>query len=105
MVGHDHRCSNRRKDPTMSRIDPAHLTDLDDVLSEVRSWTGIDDRGGGTFYLYRRPFLHFHAGRDRRRADVRGPEGWIEIELPEPVPAAARRRFVAVLRAEYANRG
>ena len=92
------------KDPAVSRIDPARLADLDDVLREVRSWNGIEDRGGGTFYLYRKPFLHFHAGRDHRRADVRGPEGWIQVELPEPAPAAARRRLVAVLRAEYADR-
>jgi hypothetical protein len=89
----------------LSRVDPARLSDLEDVLGEVRSWTGVDDRGGGTFYVHRKPFLHFHAGRDSRRADVRRADGWDQIGLPEPITAAARRRLVAVLRAEYADRG
>ena len=88
----------------MSRVDPARLADLEEVLGEVRSWGGIDDRGGGTMYLHRRPFLHFHAGRDSRRADVKRAEGWIEIDLPEPAPAALRKRLLKVLRDEYADR-
>lgn len=88
----------------MSRIDPARLRDLEPVLAEVRSWTGVDDRGGGTFYLHRKPFLHFHAGHDTRRADVRRADGWVEIDLPEPAPARTRQHFLAVLRAERASR-
>jgi hypothetical protein len=88
----------------LSRVDPARLGDVEDVLGEVRSWIGVDDRGGGTFYLHRKPFLHFHAGRDGRRADVRRAEGWVQIELPEPVSVAAKRRLLAVLRSEYADR-
>ncbi len=88
----------------MSRVDPARLGDLTDVLGEVRSWNGVDDRGGGTFYLRGKPFLHFHAGRDSRRADVRRPEGWVQIDLPEPAPARTRRRLLTVLRTEYADR-
>jgi hypothetical protein len=89
----------------MSRIDPSRLADLDDVLGEVRSWAGVDDRGGGTFYLRRKPFLHFHAGRHSRRADVRGADGWIEIDLPEPMPEGTREYLLSVLRAERSYRG
>lgn len=88
----------------MSRIEPSRLADLEDVLGEVRSWPGVDDRGGGTFYLRRKPFLHFHAGPDSRRADVRRTEGWVEIPLPEAAPDVVRRRLLAVLRAEHACR-
>ena len=88
----------------MSRTDPARLADLDEVLAEVRSWEGVDDRGGGTMYLRRQPFLHFHVGKGSRRADVRGVDGWIEVDLPEPSSATARRRLLAVLRTEYAGR-
>jgi hypothetical protein len=88
----------------MTRVDASRLADLDDVLGEVRSWAGVEDRGGGTFYLHRKPFLHFHAGRQGRRADVRAAEGWLEIDLPEPLPDAARAQLLAVLKAERASR-
>jgi hypothetical protein len=80
------------------------LNDLADVLAEVRAWDDVEDRGGGTFYLRHRPFLHFHAGRDCRRADVRGANGWVKIDLPEPATAKDRRRLLAALRAEHADR-
>jgi hypothetical protein len=88
----------------VSRTDPSRLADLEDVLAEVKTWAGVDDRGGGTFYLNRKPFLHFHAGRHSRRADVRGADGWIQIDLPEPLPDGMRDHLLSVLRAERANR-
>lgn len=88
----------------MSRIDPTRLVDVADVLAEVRGWDDVEDRGGGTFYLHHRPFLHFHVGRDNRRADVRRADGWVQIDLPEPASVEDRRRLLAVLRAEHADR-
>lgn len=74
------------------------------MLAEVRSWPGVEERSFGTFYVRRRPYLHFHVGRDSRRADVRQSSGWLQIELPEPLPDRARRRFESALRAEYEKR-
>jgi hypothetical protein len=88
----------------VSRIDPARLLDVADVLAEVRGWDDVEDRGGGTFYLHHKPFLYFHAGRHSRRADVRRANGWMQIDLPEPASMVARRRLLAVLRAEHADR-
>jgi hypothetical protein len=92
------------KENDVSRVEPDRLADLEDVLGEVRSWNGVDDRGGGTFYVQRRPFLHFHAGRNGRRADVRRNDGWVEIPLAEPADARLKRELLAVLRAEHAGR-
>jgi hypothetical protein len=82
----------------------ARLADLEEVLSQVRRWEGVDDRGGGTFYLRRKPYLHFHVGRDSRRADVRGIEDWIQIDLPEPASTDVKHRLLMVLRPEYEDR-
>lgn len=88
----------------MSRVDPARLDDLADVLGQVRTWEGVEDRGGGTFYVKRKPFLHFHAGRDSRRADVRQLDGWVEVDLPEPLPTGVKRKFLTLLREEFEGR-
>jgi hypothetical protein len=82
----------------------ARLADLEDVLRQIRLWEGVDDRGGGTFYLRRKPYLHFHASRDSRRADIRSLEGWIQVDLPEPVSPELKYRFLTLLRAEYEGR-
>ena len=88
----------------MSRIDTARLDDLEDVFTVVRTWEGVEDRGGGTFYLRRMPYFHFHVGRDSRRADVRRAAGWVEFDLPEPLAAARKRQFLKLLRNEYEDR-
>jgi hypothetical protein len=97
-------CPSEGKGGQLSRIDTARLGDLEDVLAEVRSWEGVEDRGGGTFYLRRKPYFHFHVGRDSRRADVRRFEGWVEFDLPEPLPSATKKMFLALLRDEHADR-
>jgi hypothetical protein len=88
----------------VSRVEPARLADLEDVLGEVRSWSRVQDRGGGTLYVGRKPLLHFHLSHQGRRADVRGADGWLRIELPEPAPAPLKRRLLRVVRAAYAGR-
>jgi hypothetical protein len=102
------RARRRLVDGTAARylrsIDPGRLRDLDDVLQEVGGWDAVEDRGGGTFYLRRKPFLHFHAGHDTRRADVRSADGWVQVDLPEPSTAAVRRQLLTVLREEYVLR-
>jgi hypothetical protein len=92
------------KEMDVSRVEPARLADLQDILAEVRSWDGVEDRGGGTYYVRRKPFLHFHVSRDQRRADVRGEDDWVQIELPEPASAHTKDQLLAVLRTEYAGR-
>jgi hypothetical protein len=91
--------------PDLTRIDMGRLDDLEDVLNTVRSWDGVEEKGAGTFYLKRKPYLHFHVGRDSRRADIRCLRGWVQVDLPEPVSPATKRRFLALLRDEYEDRG
>jgi hypothetical protein len=84
---------------------PELLDDLADLLAEVRSWDGVVEKSPGVFYLRRQPFLHFHlfAGV-RRRADVKGPSGWVQVELPRPASQAGRRALLRELRAVHGKR-
>ena len=88
----------------VARIDPARLDDIHAVLDRIRGWPGVEERATATFYLNRRPFLHFHAGADSRRADVKGADGWTQVDLPEPCPASVAGRLRRILEEEYRRR-
>ena len=86
----------------MAHCPPELLEDLADVLAEVRGWAGVVEKHRGVFYLRRQPFLHFHlVGGERRRADVKGSAGWLQLDLPRPASATMRRAFLRALRARY----
>jgi len=84
---------------------PEQLDDLADVLAEVRAWPGIVEKKAGIFYARRQPFLHFHlVDGERRRADVKGQAGWVQLDLPRPASATRRRAFLRELRNRYDER-
>ena len=78
------------------------VDDLGDLLTEVRGWTGVIEKKPLVFYVGREPFLHFHRVEGaRRRADVKGRDGWKQIDLPEPLGKTTRRALLRELRARY----
>jgi len=86
----------------MAHCPPALLDDIAEVVAAGRAWAGVVEKKPAVFYLRRQPFLHFHLfDGARRRADVKGPAGWIEIDLPRPLSATRRRRFLRELRLRY----
>ena len=86
----------------MAHCPPELLRDVADVFAEVRAWAGIVEKKPAVFYLRRQPFLHFHLVEGaRRRADVKGRDGWIQIDLPRPLSPAKRRGFLRELRMRY----
>jgi hypothetical protein len=81
---------------------PELLDDLADIFAEVRTWPGVVEKTRGVFYLRRAPFLHFHrTAEGGRRADVKDTTGWVSLDLPRPLSATRRRRFLRVLRAVH----
>ena len=81
------------------------LDDLTDVLAEVRTWVGVAEKSPGVFYLRREPFLHFHLLKgERRRGDVKGRNGWAQLDLPRPISAGRRRMLLRELRMRYGER-
>ncbi|HEV8441304.1 MAG TPA: hypothetical protein VGT40_24710 [Methylomirabilota bacterium] len=89
----------------MGHCPPELLDDIADLLAEVRAWGGVVEKTAGVFYVRRQPFLHFHLveGR-RRRADIKGCAGWVQVDLPRPVTPAKRRALLRELRARYGER-
>ncbi|HXJ81070.1 MAG TPA: hypothetical protein VMS64_20625 [Candidatus Methylomirabilis sp.] len=89
----------------MPHCPPELLDDLADVLAEVRAWPGIVEKKAGIFYMRRQPFLHFHlVDGGRRRADVKGRGGWVQVDLPRPASATGRRALLRELRLHYRER-
>lgn len=83
----------------MAHCPPELLDDLTGVLAEVRLWAGVIEKKPGVFYVRNRPFLHFHlVDGGRRRADVKGRAGWVQLDLPKPAPVTKRRQFLRELR-------
>jgi hypothetical protein len=89
----------------MAHCPPELLDDLDDVLAELRTLPHVVEKTRGVFYLRREPFLHFHllAG-ERRRADVKGLADWVQLDMPRPATATARRALLRELRRQHAAR-
>ena len=82
------------------------LDDLTDLLDEVRSWAGVIEKKPGVFYVRREPFLHFHLVEGgRRRADVKGRAGWVQLDLPRPASTARRTALRRELRIRYGEKG
>ena len=86
----------------MPHCPPALLDDLAGVLAEVRAWPGIVEKSPGVLYARRQPFLHFHLFEgSRRRADVKGRDGWTSLDVTRPISAAKRLALRRLLRARY----
>jgi hypothetical protein len=84
---------------------PELLDDLADLFANVRTWAGVIEKRPGVFYVRNQPFLHFHllAG-GRRRADVKGPTNWVQLDLPRPVTATRRGALIRELRIRYVEK-
>lgn len=81
---------------------PELLDDLLEVLAEVRTWSRVVEQQPGIFYVGRDPFRHFHLlANGQRRADIKGGNGWAQLDLPRPAAAARRRALLRVLRARH----
>lgn len=89
----------------MGFCSPALLDDLGDLFAEVRAWEGVVERKPFVFYLGSQPFLHFHARHDGgRRADVKGREDWVQVDIPRPASAARLAALRRALRQCYAEK-
>ena len=89
----------------MAYCPPELLDDLADLLAEVRTWAWVIERKPNVFYVRRQPFLHFHLiWGGRRRADVKGRTGWVQLDLPRPLSTTRRRAFLRELRTHHGGK-
>jgi hypothetical protein len=79
----------------MAHAPPEKLSDLEDVLAEVRGWKGVVEKSFACFYLKSQGFLHFHVKGDERWADARQGKDWGEaIPIALGATKAERQRFL-----------
>ena len=78
------------------------LRDLEDVFAMIRALPGISEPTAGTFYLRRKPFLHFHTKAGARWADAKVGASW-GAEIPIPFHCAHREKalFLREVQARY----
>ena len=57
------------------------LTQIPELLAEIRAVPGLVEKGPGVFYRKGRAFLHFHEDPAGLFADVRPGEEWLRIEV------------------------
>lgn len=89
----------------MAHCPPELLDDLADLFATLRTWDGVVEKKPGVFYVGRQPFLHFHLVEGgRRRADVKGSEDWIQVDLLRPVSAKNRQALLRALRTCFAEK-
>lgn len=89
----------------MGRCPPERLDDLGDLFAELRTWKGVVERSPAVFYVGRQPFLHFHLLQgDKRRADIKARDDWVEVDLPHPASATRRAALLRALRRCYAEK-
>jgi hypothetical protein len=89
----------------MAYCPPELLADLADLLAEVRTWAWVIEKKPNVFYVRRQPFLHFHlAEGGRRRADVKGRAGWVQLYLPRPLSTTRRRALLRELRTRHGEK-
>jgi hypothetical protein len=83
----------------------SELSDLEEVLDEVRTWERVRERSPGVFYVKSTPFLHFHNNKAGERwADVRCGRAWgPRVDVPAPSTADSREQLRAELRRRHAE--
>lgn len=78
------------------------LSDISDVLEEVRELEKLKEPKVGIFYLKSKGFLHFHEKDGRRWADVREGASWgDEIDLPFNATKTLKRAFLNEVKKRY----
>lgn len=86
----------------MAHCPPEKLSDLEDVLTEVRRWPGVTEKSFACFYIKLQGFMHFHVKGDDRWADARCGKAWGEsIPIPLGASKAQRQKFLKTLRGYY----
>ncbi len=85
----------------MGHTAPSKLADLKDILTEVKSWEFIKQKGIGIFYFRSVPFLHFHDKKGERWAHVKNGMKWETVSLPFRAKRIERKDFLKQVRKYY----
>jgi hypothetical protein len=67
----------------MKHAGPSALTELADLIAEIRKPDGLREPKPGTFYRKGRAWLHFHEDRAGLFADLRTTDEWERFRVSE----------------------
>lgn len=86
----------------MGHTKPQDLTDLKDILDQIRSWENIRETSPNIFYIRSTPFLHFHDKDGKRWADVKDSKTWGKpIEIPFNPTKAQQKKFLTEVQKRF----
>jgi hypothetical protein len=74
---------------------PAALTQLEQLLSELRRLPQLTEKSPGTFYVKSRAFLHFHEDPEGLFADVRLDDDFVRYRVTTRDEQQALVRMIA----------
>jgi hypothetical protein len=87
----------------MGHAKAEELSDIADVIDEIRALPGVVERSPGIFYIGSAPFLHFHTRAGERWADAKAGRDWgCEIPLPFGATRRSKSAFLGEVRARHA---
>jgi len=81
----------------MAHCKPEHLTDLANLLEQIRTLE-LKEKSLGCFYLKGKGVLHFHISKERRYAHVWSGKSWQEVDIPTPASIAAQKKYFSQIR-------
>ncbi|MGE3728500.1 MAG: hypothetical protein AB7I41_23320 [Candidatus Sericytochromatia bacterium] len=86
----------------MAHCPAEELTDLAEILAELRNCPGLKEKQTGIFYYKGKGFLHFHLKDGRRWADIREGQDWgTPLVLPFNPDQASCDAFLAEAKRRY----
>jgi hypothetical protein len=79
----------------MKHATAASLSQLKDLIADLRKLPGVTERRPGIFYARGRALLHFHEDSTGLFADIKGTDDWKRVAVNTEAERAAMLKLAA----------